>query len=61
VDLLIYLIPISLAMGMIGLAAFLWAQQSGQFEDPEGAAERILHSDDEPLAHTPLQERQRAE
>ncbi len=43
---LIYLIPIALFMGGLGLAAFLWALKSGQFDDPEGAAERILLDDD---------------
>lgn len=43
---LIYLIPIALFLGGIGLAAFFWAMKSGQFEDPDGAAERILLDDD---------------
>lgn len=45
---LAYLIPIALALGLVGLAAFLWAMRSGQFEDLDGAAERILFDDDEP-------------
>lgn len=48
-NLLIYLIPVALGLGALGLAAFLWSMQTGQFEDPDGAAERILHDDDEPL------------
>ena len=43
---LLYLIPIALFLGGIGLAAFLWALKSGQFEDPEGAAARILLDND---------------
>jgi cbb3-type cytochrome oxidase maturation protein len=43
---LLYLIPIALVLGGVGLAAFLWALKSGQFEDPEGAAARILLDDD---------------
>ena len=39
---LIYLIPAALLLGLLGLAAFLWALKSGQFEDLDGAAERIL-------------------
>lgn len=44
---LLYLIPIALLLGAIGLAAFLWALRSGQFDDLDGAAERILFDDDE--------------
>ena len=44
---LLYLIPIAIALGFAGLCAFLWALRSGQFEDMEGAAGRILY-DDEP-------------
>ncbi len=43
---LLYLIPIALGLGLLGLAAFLWALRSGQFEDPDGAAARILLDDD---------------
>lgn len=43
---LIWLLPIALLMGGVGLAAFFWALRSGQFEDPEGAAARILLDDD---------------
>ncbi|MFN4224796.1 MAG: cbb3-type cytochrome oxidase assembly protein CcoS [Hyphomonas sp.] len=46
---LVFLIPIALLMGFAGLGAFLWAVRSGQFEDPDGAAARILISPDEPL------------
>ena len=45
---LLYLIPIALFLGLIGLVAFLWALRSGQFEDLDGAARRILFDDDEP-------------
>ncbi|MBC2665640.1 cbb3-type cytochrome oxidase assembly protein CcoS [Novosphingobium flavum] len=40
------LIPIALAMGLAGLGAFLWALRSGQFEDCDGAAARILLDDE---------------
>jgi cbb3-type cytochrome oxidase maturation protein len=43
---LLYLIPIALGLGLIGLAAFLWALKSGQFDDLDGAAHRILQDDD---------------
>lgn len=42
-----YLIPVSLGLGIIGLRAFFWASKNGQYEDLEGAAERILFDDDD--------------
>lgn len=44
---LIYLIPIALGMGALGLAAFLWTMKAGQYEDLDGAAHRILIDDDD--------------
>lgn len=44
---LIYLIPAALLLGGLGLAAFLWALRSGQFEDLEGAKYRILQDDED--------------
>ena len=46
-DVLIYLIPAALFLGLIGLGAFLWSLKSGQFDDLDGAAERILTNDDD--------------
>lgn len=46
---LLFLIPIALFLGGIGLAGFLWALGSGQYEDLDGAAERVLIDDDEGL------------
>lgn len=48
---LILLIPAALFLGGLGLAAFLWALKSGQYEDLDGAAERILFDqpEDDPL------------
>ena len=48
---LIFLIPIALGLGLVGLLAFVWSLRSGQFEDLDGAAQRILHEDDKPEAH----------
>lgn len=45
-DVLIYLIPIALLLGLIGLVAFIWSLKSGQYEDLDGAAQRILLDDD---------------
>jgi cbb3-type cytochrome oxidase maturation protein len=44
---LLLLIPIALGLGGLGLAAFLWALKSGQYDDMEGAANRILFDDPE--------------
>lgn len=44
---LLVLIPASLAVGLLGLCAFLWALRSGQFDDLDGAASRILFDDDD--------------
>ncbi len=41
-DALVYLIPASLALGGVGLAAFVWSLRHRQYEDPKGDAERIL-------------------
>jgi cbb3-type cytochrome oxidase maturation protein len=39
---LVWLVPIALGMGVAGLAAFLWSMRAGQYEDLDGAAERVL-------------------
>ncbi len=44
-DVLGLLIPVSLFLGLVGLAAFFWMLKRGQFEDPEGDAHRILRDD----------------
>lgn len=46
---LIYLIPIALLLGLIGLGAFIWSLKSGQYDDLDGAARRILLDNDEAL------------
>jgi cbb3-type cytochrome oxidase maturation protein len=43
---LIYLVPIALLLGLSGLAAFLWSLKNGQYDDVEGAALRVLTDDD---------------
>ncbi|WP_282044605.1 cbb3-type cytochrome oxidase assembly protein CcoS [Roseibium album] len=47
-DVLIFLIPIALFLGALGLIAFLWSLKNGQFDDLEGAKWRILDDDDLP-------------
>lgn len=44
---LVFLVPLALGLGSLGLAAFLWSLRHGQYDDLDGAAHRIL-LDDEP-------------
>lgn len=46
-NVLLILIPVALVLGGIGLAAFIWSIRSGQYDDLDGAARRILIDDDE--------------
>lgn len=46
-NILIYLIPIALSLGAIGLLAFFWAVKTGQFEDLDGAPHRMLRDDED--------------
>lgn len=43
------LIPLMLIMGLIGVAVFIWSVRSGQYDDLEGEANRIIMDDDDPL------------
>ena len=43
---LLYLVPAALGLGLMALAAFMWSLKSGQYEDLDGAAHRILNDDD---------------
>ena len=45
-NVLIFLVPIALLLGLSGLVAFLWTLRSGQYDDLDGAAVRILPDDD---------------
>lgn len=44
-EMLVYLIPVSLLLGGLGLLAFVWALKSQQFDDPEGDGQRVLRKD----------------
>ncbi len=46
---LLWLIPSALALGALGLLAFFWSMRAGQYDDLQGAAERILIDDDKPI------------
>jgi cbb3-type cytochrome oxidase maturation protein len=43
---LLLLVPLALALGFVGLLAFLWALRTGQYEDLDGAAHRVLSDED---------------
>ena len=45
-EIIAYLIPVAVFLGAVGVAAFFWSLKTGQFEDLDGAAERILHDDE---------------
>ena len=47
-NVLVYLVPMALGLGLAGLFAFLWSLRSGQYEDLDGAAIRVLDDDDLP-------------
>ena len=44
---LAYLIPVALFLGLLGLGAFFWSLRTGQYDDLEGAAVRILLDDED--------------
>jgi cbb3-type cytochrome oxidase maturation protein len=45
-EVLIYLVPMALLLGLTGLVAFLWSLKDGQYDDVQGAAVRVLSDDD---------------
>ena len=45
-EFMVILIPTSLLLGLVGLGAFFWSHSSGQYEDLEGAANRVLIDDE---------------
>ncbi|MFT0892382.1 cbb3-type cytochrome oxidase assembly protein CcoS [Pseudochelatococcus sp. G4_1912] len=47
---LLMLVPLALALGLAGLAGFMWCMRSDQYEDLEGASLRVLNDDDLPPA-----------
>ena len=54
-SMLIYLIPVALFLGALALVSFLWAVKSGQYDDLDGAAERVLLAE----AEAPLRDETR--
>jgi cbb3-type cytochrome oxidase maturation protein len=50
----VYLIPISIILGLIGLLVFLWTLRNSQYDDLDGASERILYDEDRPRPDRPV-------
>lgn len=50
---ILFLMPIALCLGAAALAAFIWTLKSGQYEDLDGAAQRVLLQDDEDEPDSP--------
>jgi len=48
-EVMIYLVPLALLLGLAGLLGFLWSLKNGQYDDLDGAAWRAI-ADDEPAA-----------
>ncbi len=46
-EVLIYLVPIAIGLGLVGLISFLWTIKNKQYEDLDGTANRILFDDDD--------------
>jgi cbb3-type cytochrome oxidase maturation protein len=57
---LLILIPAALLLGGLGLFAFLWSLRSGQYDDLDGAAVRILSDDEAPKDNRDTEPRRRA-
>jgi cbb3-type cytochrome oxidase maturation protein len=51
-EVLVFLVPLALALGLIGLVGFLWSLKNGQYDDLDGADWRAI-ADDEPVRKSP--------
>lgn len=59
-EILYLLIPLALVLVVVMIGAFLWAARTGQFDDLEGPAHRILMDKDEPQEPPPARHKDRA-
>lgn len=55
----LFLIPVSIGLGLTGLGAFFWALRNNQYVDLDGAAARVLITPDQPLSNVPHEEKDR--
>lgn len=53
-EVMVFLVPLALCLGLVGLVGFLWSLRSGQYEDLDGAAWRAIFDDDPPQAPAPV-------
>jgi cbb3-type cytochrome oxidase maturation protein len=44
-EVLVFLIPVSLGLGLLGLLAFVWSLKTRQYDDPDGDSQRVLRTD----------------
>ena len=51
-EVMVFLVPLALMLGFVGLMGFLWSLKSGQYDDLEGAGWRAI-ADDEPVQDKP--------
>ena len=49
-EVLIYLVPLALCLGLLGLAGFMWSLRADQYDDLDGAAWRAIGDDDKAVA-----------
>jgi len=54
-EVLVFLIPLALLLGLLGLMGFLWSLRNGQYDDLEGAVWRAI-ADDEPAGSSNSQQ-----
>jgi cbb3-type cytochrome oxidase maturation protein len=52
-EVLVFLVPLALLLGLVGLAGFLWSLKNGQYDDLDGAAWRAIADDDPPAQQAP--------
>jgi len=46
---ILYLIPISIGLGLCALLGFFWSVRSNQYDNMESDAHRILEAEDKPM------------
>ena len=52
-NILLLLAPFSVLLGLVAVGAFVWTLRTGQYDDVQGAAERILIDEPDPIPSPP--------